>query len=135
MSLYLFHIETLLEILQGEELKSFTATAKVQFAAAKKWNYNKQLIVIEGILFHSKKPQRNPQNRKRDIGASRFANSNTSNVPTPALTNGQNSPQSSIATNTSLSIVDTPSEADAVPNKIVNENEGPITADAAIERS
>ena len=95
-------------------MKTFTATAKVQFAAAKKWNYNKQLIVIEGILFHGKKPQRNPQNRKRDNGGARFvntSNSNTSSVPTPALTNGQNSPQSSIATNASLSTVDTPAES------------------------
>jgi len=102
----------LLEILQGEELKSFTATAKIQFAVAKKWNYNKQLIVIEGILFHGKKPQRNPQNRKRENGGTRFVHTNnTSTVPTPALTNGQNSPQSSIATNASLSAADTPSDS------------------------
>ena len=122
----------MLEILQGEELKSFTATAKIQFAAAKKWNYNKQLIVIEGILFHGKKPQRNPQNRKRDNGGARFVSNSNSSVPTPALTNGQNSPQSSIATNASLSSIDTPSES-ITSEKTAVEGESPASPEVVIE--
>lgn len=89
--------EKLLGKLKGDEHDAFVEDMKPQLAALKKYNFGKQIAAIEKLIYPP--PPNQILNRMAPSSiapptqpASMEINSS---APTPLLTNGQNSPQSS----------------------------------------
>jgi mRNA-binding protein PUF3 len=82
---------------------------KPQLLQLKKYNFGKQILAIEKLIFTGPQPPSysmtpssvtpNTQTMPIEIN---------STLPTPSLTNGQNSPQSSSLPSTSVSTIDEP---------------------------
>jgi mRNA-binding protein PUF3 len=101
--------EKLLAQLKGPEREEFVEHVRPQLIQLKKYNYGKQLLAIEKLI--SLGPQ-------YSAAQSSIITSNNqtmpieinSNAPTPMLTNGQNSPQSSSLPSTNVSTIDDPAD-------------------------
>ncbi|KUJ11746.1 ARM repeat-containing protein [Mollisia scopiformis] len=98
-------IQKLLGQLKGSERDAFVEEMKPQLLMLKKYNYGKQIAAIEKLIFNGT-PAYNitpssvmPSNHTMPIEIS-------SSAPTPMLTNGQNSPQSSSLPSTNVSTID-----------------------------
>lgn len=76
---------------------------KPQLVNLKKYNYGKQIAAIEKLIFVGPQPYMTPSPISAPIEI-------TSSAPTPSLTNGQNSPQSSSLPSTNVSTIDEPTE-------------------------
>ncbi|QSZ36031.1 hypothetical protein DSL72_007155 [Monilinia vaccinii-corymbosi] len=106
-------IQKLLGQLKGAERTTFIDDLKPQLLALKKYNYGKQIAAIEKLIFG------------QDDSQNSFASSPTvatpgaytqpmeinSSAPTPLLTNGQNSPQSSSLPSANVSTIDDPADS------------------------
>jgi mRNA-binding protein PUF3 len=77
---------------------------KPQLVNLKKYNYGKQIAAIEKLIFIGPQPYTNPSPISAPIEINSAA-------PTPSLTNGQNSPQSSSLPSTNVSTIDDPTES------------------------
>src|ERR1700744_4089850 len=94
---------------------------KPQLISLKKYNYGKQIAAIEKLIFTGPPPYMSvilPTTESLPIEIS------SSTAPTPMLTNGQNSPQSSSLPSANVSTIDDPNENTA-SDKTVNENKCP----------
>jgi len=101
--------EKLLGQLKGAERDAFVEDMKPQLLQLKKYNFGKQIAAIEKLIFTGPQPPSynmtpssvtpNTQTLPIEINSS---------APTPSLTNGQNSPQSSSLPSTSVSTIDEP---------------------------
>lgn len=96
--------EKLLGQLKGSERDGFVEEMKPQLLMLKKYNYGKQIAAIEKLIFTGTPTYITPSsvlpsNQTMPIEIS-------SNAPTPMLTNGQNSPQSSSLPSTNVSTID-----------------------------
>lgn len=96
--------EKLLGQLKGSERDEFVEEMKPQLLMLKKYNYGKQIAAIEKLIFtgtpiYITPTSVMPSNQTMPIEIS-------SNAPTPMLTNGQNSPQSSSLPSTNVSTID-----------------------------
>jgi len=109
--------EKLLAQLEGEEREAFVEHMKPQLVTLKKYNYGKQIAAIEKLIFvaptgpsasqltPSSVITHNSQTQPIEIG------SVSSAAPTPMLTNGQNSPQSSSLPSTNVSTIEDPTDS------------------------
>lgn len=110
-------IQKLLAQLKGAERDAFVEDMKPQLIQLKKYNYGKQIAAIEKLIFLGPQPSYiNPSLMPMPIEI-------TSSAPTPMLTNGQNSPQSSSLPSTSVSTIDDPSDSTSSGKTIVEMNE------------
>ena len=115
-------LEKLLAQLKGAERDSFVEDMKPQLISLKKYNYGKQIAAIEKLIFTG------PQ---AYIGSSSVLSPTSqtlpieinSSAPTPMLTNGQNSPQSSSLPSTNVSTIDDPNESTSSDKTIIEVNE------------
>ena len=95
--------------LKGEERDAFIEDMKPQLISLKKYNYGKQIAAIEKLIFTGPHPYTaTPSVLVPSAPAVPIEIG--SNAPTPLLTNGQNSPQSSSLPSTSVSTIDEPAE-------------------------
>ncbi|TVY83494.1 Pumilio-like protein [Lachnellula suecica] len=101
-------IQKLLAQLKDAERDAFVEDMKPQLIQLKKYNYGKQIAAIEKMIFTGTGPQAQasfvPPTMPIEINSS---------APTPILTNGQNSPQSSSLPSTSVSTIDDPTTIDS----------------------
>lgn len=115
--------EKLLAQLKGAERDAFVEDMKPQLISLKKYNYGKQIAAIEKLIFTG--PQQAyitpssvmtpaSQTTPIEIGSS---------TPTPMLTNGQNSPQSSSLPSTSVSTIDDPSDSTSSDKTVIGKDE------------
>ncbi|KAG0648220.1 Pumilio [Hyphodiscus hymeniophilus] len=111
-------IQKLLAQLKGAERDAFVEDMKPQLISLKKYNYGKQIAAIEKLIFTGPQPF-----TPSAISPSQPIEIN-SGVPTPMLTNGQNSPQSSSLPSTNVSTIDDPNE-NASSDKTINEKNCP----------
>jgi mRNA-binding protein PUF3 len=86
--------------LKGDERESFIEDMKPQLISLKKYNYGKQIIAIEKLI-----PSATPYNASTATTQIPPIETNSS-TPTPMLTNGQNSPQSSSVPSESVSTME-----------------------------
>lgn len=97
--------EKLLGQLKGAEREELVDHLKPQFLQLKKYNYGKQVLAIEKLISPGPVPSDmtppsvTPSSRTMPIEIN-------STAPTPMLTNGQNSPQSSSLPSTTVSTVE-----------------------------
>ena len=91
--------------LKGEERDAFIEDMKPQLVSLKKYNYGKQIAAIEKLIFTGPHPYTTPPSVLAPSAAS-VPIEISSNAPTPMLTNGQNSPQSSSLPSTSVSTIE-----------------------------
>jgi mRNA-binding protein PUF3 len=114
-------IEKLLAQLKGPERDAFVEDMKPQLISLKKYNYGKQIAAIEKLIFTGPQPctpsVTSPTTQSLPIEIN-------SNAPTPMLTNGQNSPQSSSLPSASVSTIEDPNENSA-SDKTLNERNCP----------
>jgi mRNA-binding protein PUF3 len=95
---------------------------KPQLLQLKKYNYGKQIAAIEKLIFTGPQPYIAPS-LPTPISQTMPIEIN-SNAPTPMLTNGQNSPQSSSLPSTNVSTIDDPTDA-PISSKHMDHNEKP----------
>jgi mRNA-binding protein PUF3 len=92
---------------------------KPQLISLKKYNYGKQIAAIEKLIFTGPQPFTasvvSPTTQTQPIEIN-------SSAPTPMLTNGQNSPQSSSLPSTNVSTIDDPSESPSSGKTVVDAN-------------
>jgi mRNA-binding protein PUF3 len=114
-------IEKLLAQLKGAERDAFVEDMKPQLIQLKKYNYGKQIAAIEKLIFTGPPPFINPSSL---IGPTHTMPIEiNSSAPTPMLTNGQNSPQSSSLPSTSVSTIDDPTDSTSSGKTIVEVSE------------
>lgn len=92
---------------------------KPQLIYLKKYNYGKQIAAIEKLIFTG--PQ--PYVSSSVVSPATLPIEINSSAPTPMLTNGQNSPQSSSLPSTNGSALDEPNESAASSGMTVVEVE------------
>jgi len=109
-------IEKLLAQLKGEERDAFIEDMKPQLISLKKYNYGKQIAAIEKLIFTGPHAYTSPASVLVPSAPS-VPIEISSNAPTPLLTNGQNSPQSSSVPSTSVSTIDEPADSTSVSRK------------------
>lgn len=99
--------EKLLSQLKGVDRDRFVEDLKPQLALLKKYNYGKQIIAIEKVI-----QERPPQSYNSPTSAvpPTMPIEIESSAPTPMLTNGQNSPQSSSLPSTNVSTIEDPTD-------------------------
>jgi len=102
--------EKLLAQLKGAERDVFVEDMKPQLLQLKKYNYGKQIAAIEKLIFTGPQPYMTPSSMVTPISQTMPIEIN-SYAPTPMLTNGQNSPQSSSLPSTNVSTIDDPADA------------------------
>jgi mRNA-binding protein PUF3 len=111
-------IEKLLAQLKGAEREAFVEDMKPQLLQLKKYNYGKQIAAIEKLIFTG--PQSYMASSMIGPATQTMPIEINSSAPTPMLTNGQNSPQSSSLPSTNVSTIDDPSE---INSKTIDMNE------------
>lgn len=103
--------EKLIDQLKGAERDAFVEDMKPQLVQLKKYNYGKQIAAIEKLIYISPDPCINPSEL---VGPNHTMPMEiNSSAPTPMLTNGQNSPQSSSLPSTSVSTIDDPTDSNS----------------------
>jgi mRNA-binding protein PUF3 len=102
--------EKLLGQLKGAEREAFVEDMKPQLISLKKYNYGKQIAAIEKLIFIGPQPYITPSSIVAPATQT-MPIEISSSAPTPMLTNGQNSPQSSSLPSTSVSTIDDPTES------------------------
>jgi len=117
-----FLAEKLLAQLKGAERDAFVEDMKPQLLQLKKYNYGKQIAAIEKLIFTGPQPYIAPS-LPTPISQTMPIEIN-SNAPTPMLTNGQNSPESSSLPSTNVSTIDDPTDA-PISSKHMDHNEKP----------
>ena len=115
--------EKLLAQLKGSERDAFVGDMKPQLLQLKKYNYGKQIAAIEKLIFTGPQPYITPSSLVTPSHQTMPIEIN-SNAPTPMLTNGQNSPQSSSLPSTNVSTIDDPTDA-PISGKHMDHNEKP----------
>jgi mRNA-binding protein PUF3 len=101
-------IQKLLAQLKGAEREAFVEDMKPQLIQLKKYNYGKQIVAIEKLIFTG--PQ--PYNTSAPVSTTQTMPIEiNSSAATPMLTNGQNSPQSSSLPSTNVSTIDDPTDS------------------------
>ncbi|KAN0103017.1 ARM repeat-containing protein [Hyaloscypha variabilis] len=115
-------IQKLLAQLKGAERDAFVEDMKPQLLQLKKYNYGKQIAAIEKLIFTGPQPYIAPS-LPTPISQTMPIEIN-SNAPTPMLTNGQNSPQSSSLPSTNVSTIDDPTDA-PISSKHMDHNAKP----------
>jgi len=113
--------EKLLGQLKGAERDAFVEDMKPQLISLKKYNYGKQIAAIEKLIFTGPQPYMTPSSIMAPTTQT-LPIEITSSAPTPMLTNGQNSPQSSLPS-TSVSTIDDPTESASSGKTIIEINE------------
>jgi mRNA-binding protein PUF3 len=113
-----FLIEKLLGQLKGEERDNFVEDMKPQLIQLKKYNYGKQIAAIEKLIFTGLPPYN--INPAAPTAIQTMPIEITSSAPTPMLTNGQNSPQSSSLPSTNVSMIDDPSDSTSSGKTIID---------------
>lgn len=99
---------------------------RAQLAIVKKYNYSKQVIAIEKMVLTGKGPNREKDGhgQNRPHAVRRYQPIETaSKAATPALTNGQNSPQSSRVPSASGSTIDEANDSVSSGKTAVEYNE------------
>jgi mRNA-binding protein PUF3 len=114
--------EKLLAQLKGEERDAFVEDMKPQLISLKKYNYGKQIAAIEKLIFTGPQAYMAPSSVMAPSTQTMSIEINSS-APTPMLTDGQNSPQSSSLPSTSVSTIDDPTESASSGKTIVDINE------------
>lgn len=110
--------------LKGAERDAFVEDMKPQLIQLKKYNYGKQIAAIEKLIFTGpQQPYINPSSMANPAHAMPIEIN--SSAPTPMLTNGQNSPQSSSLPSTSVSTIDDPTDSTSSGKTIMEVNEKP----------
>ncbi|CAG8970864.1 hypothetical protein HYALB_00000843 [Hymenoscyphus albidus] len=104
-------IQKLLAQLKGAEREAFVEDMKPQLLHLKKYSYGKQIAAIEKLIFTGPAPSYMTPSSVIASTSPSMPIEITSSAPTPILTNGQNSPQSSSLPSTSVSMIDDPSES------------------------
>ncbi|TVY29008.1 Pumilio-like protein [Lachnellula hyalina] len=104
-------IQKLLAQLKGAERDAFVEDMKPQLVQLKKYNYGKQIAAIEKLIYTGPPPFINPSSLVRPNHT--MPMEINSSAPTPMLTNGQNSPQSSSLPSTSVSTIDDPTDSNS----------------------
>jgi mRNA-binding protein PUF3 len=107
-------IQKLLGQLKGAERDEFVENMKPYLLQLKKFNFGKQIAAIEKLIFTGPQPYITPSSVMSTTSHT-LPIEITSNAPTPMLTNGQNSPQSSSLPSTSVSTIDDPSDSACKP--------------------
>ncbi|KAG9236624.1 armadillo-type protein [Amylocarpus encephaloides] len=102
-------IQKLLGQLKGAEHEAFVEDMKPQLIQLRKYNYGKQIAAIEKLIFVS--PQPFASQAAAPPAIQTLPIEITSSAPTPMLTNGQNSPQSSSLSSTNASMFHDPSDS------------------------
>jgi mRNA-binding protein PUF3 len=97
--------EKLLGQLKGSERDEFVEEMKPQLLMLKKYNYGKQIAAIEKLIFTGPPTYITPSS----VMVPTMPIEINSSAPTPMLTNGQNSPQSSLPS-ASVSTIDDAAE-------------------------
>lgn len=115
-------IQKLLAQLKGAEREAFVEDMKPQLISLKKYNYGKQIAAIEKLIFTGPQSYITPSSVMTPTTQTMPIEINSS-APTPMLTNGQNSPQSSSLPSTSVSTIDDPTESTSSGKTIVDMNE------------
>ncbi|KAH8768610.1 armadillo-type protein [Hyaloscypha sp. PMI_1271] len=116
-------IQKLLAQLKGAERDTFVEDMKPQLLQLKKYNYGKQIAAIEKLIFTGPQPYITPSSMGTPISQTMPIEIN-SNAPTPMLTNGQNSPQSSSLPSTNVSTIEDPTDG-PISGKHTGHNEKP----------
>ncbi|KAE8447399.1 hypothetical protein EG329_010813 [Mollisiaceae sp. DMI_Dod_QoI] len=98
-------IQKLLGQLKGSEREAFVEEMKPQLLMLKKYNYGKQIAAIEKLIFTGTPSYITPSSVMAPSSQTMPIEINSS-APTPMLTNGQNSPQSSSLPSTNVSTID-----------------------------
>ncbi|KAL2068126.1 hypothetical protein VTL71DRAFT_16224 [Oculimacula yallundae] len=98
-------IQKLLSQLKGADRDRFVEDLKPQLTQLKKYSYGKQLSAIEKVVTE---PPLTSQSSPTSAVAPTMPIEIDSSAPTPALTNGQNSPQSSSLPSTNVSTIEDP---------------------------
>lgn len=98
-------IQKLFAQLKGAERDAFVEDMKPQLLQLKKYNYGKQIAAIEKLIFTGPQPYMTPSSLATPVSQTQPIEIN-SNAPTPMLTNGQNSPQSSSLPSTNVSTIE-----------------------------
>jgi mRNA-binding protein PUF3 len=109
-------IQKLLGQLKGAEREAFVESLKPHLLQLKKYNYGKQIMAIEKLIFTGPPTYITPASVTPATQA--FPIEIASNAPTPTLTNGQNSPQSSSLPSTNVSTIEEPSDSTCKPIEI-----------------
>lgn len=115
--------EKLLAQLKGAKRDAFVEDMKPQLLQLKKYNYGKQIAAIEKLIFTGPQPYITPSSLGTPISQTMPIEIN-SNAPTPMLTNGQNSPQSSSLPSTNVSTIEDPTDG-PISGKHTGHNEKP----------
>lgn len=97
-----FSTEKLLAQLKGAERDDFVEEMKPQLLMLKKYNYGKQIAAIEKLIFNGPPTYITPSS----VMVPTMPIEINSSAPTPLLTDGQNSPQSSSLPSTNVSTID-----------------------------
>jgi mRNA-binding protein PUF3 len=95
--------------LKGAERDAFVEDMKPQLLQLKKYNYGKQIAAIEKLIFTGPQSYITSSSVVTPL-AQTMPIEISSNAPTPMLTNGQNSPQSSSLPSTNVSTIDDPTD-------------------------
>lgn len=114
--------EKLLAQLKGTEREAFVEDMKPQLLQLKKYNYGKQIAAIEKLIFTGPQPYITPSSLVTPISQTMPIEIN-SNAPTPMLTNGQNSPQSSSLPSTNVSTIEDPTDGPISRKHVEHSNE------------
>ncbi|RAL62255.1 hypothetical protein DID88_004825 [Monilinia fructigena] len=106
-------IQKLLGQLKGAERIAFVDDLKPQLLALKKYNYGKQIAAIEKLIYGPDDSQHSFVSSPTGPtpGAHTQPIEINSSAPTPLLTNGQNSPQSSSLPSANVSTIDDPTDS------------------------
>ncbi|CZT05919.1 related to RNA-binding protein pumilio [Rhynchosporium graminicola] len=96
-------IQKLLSQLKGADRDRFVEDLKPQLTQLKKYSYGKQLVAIEKVV---QEQPLHPSKSPTSFVAARMPIEIDSSAPTPTLTNGQNSPQSSSLPSTNASTIE-----------------------------
>jgi len=107
--------------LKGAERVALIEDMKPQLVQLKKFNYGKQIAAIEKLIFVGPQSYMTPSSVIPPLSQTLPIEIN-SNAPTPMLTDGQNSPQSSSLPSTSVSTIDDPTEG-TISGKHMVQNE------------
>ncbi|KAF4628065.1 hypothetical protein G7Y89_g10086 [Cudoniella acicularis] len=103
-------IQKLLAQLKDSEREAFIEDMKPQLTQLKKYTYGKQIVAIEKLIFTGPPNYSTPSSVVAPTVQTMPIEINSS-APTPMLTNGQNSPQSSSLPSTSVSMIDDPTDS------------------------
>jgi mRNA-binding protein PUF3 len=95
---------------------------KPQLISLKKYNYGKQIAAIEKLIYTGPQPYMTPSSVIPPTTQTMPIEINSS-APTPMLTNGQNSPQSSSLPSTNVSTIDDPTDSTSSGKTIIEINE------------